>query len=130
MLDLNDGFSAYKSTSVDAKAASADIHKLVLMLFDGFLDELERTAGHINQKRYDKKAESIEKLMRILGGLEASLDLEKGGEVAQNMQKLYEHCGLALLQASLKNDLSFIDSTRVVMTNLQEGWQGLGTQIG
>ncbi|WP_282131376.1 flagellar export chaperone FliS [Pseudoalteromonas aliena] len=129
MLDLNDGFSAYKSTSVDAKAASADIHKLVLMLFDGFLDELERASGHITQKRYDKKAESIEKLMRILGGLEASLDLDKGGEVALNMQKLYQHCGQALLQASLKNDLAFIDSTRVVMTNLQEGWQGLGTQI-
>ncbi|WP_409424906.1 MULTISPECIES: flagellar export chaperone FliS [unclassified Pseudoalteromonas] len=128
MLDLNDGFSAYKSTSVDAKAASADIHKLVLMLFDGFLDELEKVTGHIKQKRYDKKAESIEKLMRILGGLEASLDLEKGGEVAQNMQNLYQHCGQALLQASMKNDLSYIDSTRVVMTNLQEGWQGLGTQ--
>lgn len=128
MLDLNDGFSAYKSTSVDAKAASADIHKLVLMLFDGFSDELEKVTGHIKQKRHDKKAESIEKLMRILGGLEASLDLEKGGEVAQNMQNLYQHCGQALLQASIKNDLSYIDSTRVVMNNLQEGWQGLGTQ--
>nr|WP_244152533.1 flagellar export chaperone FliS [Pseudoalteromonas spiralis] len=105
MLDLNDGFSAYKSTSVDAKAASADIHKLVLMLFDGFSDELERVTGHIKQKRHDKKAESIEKLMRILGGLEASLDLEKGGEVAQNMQNLYQHCGQALLQASIKKRL-------------------------
>ena len=54
--------------------------------------------------------------------------LEKGGEVAQNMQNLYQHCGQALLQASIKNDLSYIDSTRVVMNNLQEGWQGLGTQ--
>ncbi|MCQ8877504.1 flagellar export chaperone FliS [Pseudoalteromonas shioyasakiensis] len=129
MLDLNDGFSAYKSTSVDGRAASADIHKLVLMLFDGFLDELERVTGHINQKRYDKKAESIEKMMRILGGLEASLDLEKGGEVAGNMRNLYEHCGQSLLQASLKNDLIHLDSVRTVMTNLQEGWKGLGSQV-
>lgn len=128
MLDLNDGFSAYKNTSIDGRAASADIHKLVLMLFDGFLDELEHVEGHIQQKRFDKKAQGIEKMMRILGGLEASLDLDKGGEVAENMRKLYEHCGQSLLQASLKNDLTFLDSVRTVMTNLQEGWKGLGTQ--
>jgi len=129
MLDLNDGFSAYKSTSIDGRAAGADIHKLVLMLFDGFLDELESVTGHITQKRHDKKAQSIEKMMRILGGLEASLDLESGSEVAGNMKNLYEHCGQSLLQASLKNDLSFIDSVRTVMTNLQEGWKGLGSQV-
>jgi flagellar protein FliS len=129
MLDINDGFSAYKSTSIDGRAAGADIHKLVLMLFDGFLDELESVTGHITQKRYDKKAQSIEKMMRILGGLEASLDLESGTEIAINMKNLYEHCGQSLLQASLKNDLSYIDSVRTVMTNLQEGWKGLGSQV-
>jgi len=129
MLDINDGFSAYKSTSIDGRAAGADIHKLVLMLFDGFLDELESVTGHINQKRYDKKAQSIEKMMRILGGLEASLDLESGNEIAINMKNLYEHCGQSLLQASLKNDLSYIDSVRTVMTTLQERWKGLGSQV-
>ena len=52
MLDINDGFSAYKSTSIDGRAAGADIHKLVLMLFDGFLDELESvTVGRIHFAR-------------------------------------------------------------------------------
>ncbi|MBE0378068.1 flagellar export chaperone FliS [Pseudoalteromonas prydzensis] len=128
MFDLNDGFSAYKSTSVEGRAAGADIHKLVLMLFDGFLDELERVAGHIQQQRFDKKADSIEKMMRILGGLEASLDTEKGGEVVVNMQQLYDYCGSTLMTASLKNDLTALASVREVMQNLQQGWAGLGSQ--
>lgn len=128
MYDLNDGFSAYKNTSVESRAAGADIHKLVLMLFDGFLDELERVAGHIQQKRFDKKAQGIEKMMRILGGLDASLDTEKGGEVVVNMQQLYEYCGGTLMTASLQNDLSALSSVREVMQNLQQGWAGLGSQ--
>lgn len=129
MFDLSDGYQAYKNTAVESKAASADIHKLVLMLFNGFLDELARVEGHIKAKRHDKKAEGIDRMMKILGGLDASLDTENGGEVALNMQRLYQHCGQALLQASLKNDLTHIDTVRVIMTNLQEGWQGLAKNI-
>ncbi|HEY0924369.1 flagellar export chaperone FliS [Rheinheimera pacifica] len=125
MLDFGNGYQAYKSTAVEGKAAGADIHKLVLMLFDGFLDELSRTEGHIQAKRFDKKAAGIERMLKILGGLDASLDQQNGGEVAANMQKLYQHCGQALLNASLKNDLTSLDTVRVIMTNLQEGWQGL-----
>jgi len=125
MLDFGSGYSAYKNTAVEGKAAGADIHKLVLMLFDGFLDELARVEGHISAKRHDKKAIGIEKLLKILSGLDASLDTDNGGEVAMNMQRLYQHCGQALLQASMKNDLTYIDTVRVIMTNLQEGWQGI-----
>lgn len=129
MLDFGQGYQAYKNTSVDAKAASADIHKLVLMLFDGFMDELARVEGHIQAKRFDRKAESIDKLVRILGGLEASLDQDNGGEIAANMQRLYQYCGNALLQASLLNDLSQLVLVRDIMTNLQQGWQGLADQV-
>lgn len=125
MLDFANGYQAYQNTSVEGKAAGADIHKLVLMLFDGFLDELARVEGHIQAKRFDKKAAGVERMLKILGGLDASLDQQNGGEVAANMQKLYQHCGQALLNASLKNDLSELDTVRVIMTNLQEGWQGL-----
>lgn len=125
---LDTGYNAYHNTAVEGKAAGADIHTLVLMLFDGFLDELERVAGHIEAKRYDKKAIAVEKMMRILGGLEASLDQANGGQVAEKMQQLYQHCGQALLQASLKNDLQPIENVKTIMGNLQQGWQGLGSQ--
>ncbi|GGO69343.1 flagellar export chaperone FliS [Bowmanella pacifica] len=125
---LDSGFQAYRSTAVEGRAAGADIHKLVLMLFDGFLEELERVAGHIQAKRFDKKAQGIERLLRILGGLDASLDHDNGGEIAKNMKSLYGHCGQALLQASLKNDVQQLDSVKAVMTDLQQGWLGLGSQ--
>lgn len=125
MLDFAQGYQAYQNTNVNAKASGADIHSLVLMLFDGFLDELARVEGHMQANRYDKKAQSVEKLLKILGGLDASLDLEKGGEVAVNMHNLYEFCGQEILKASLKNSVDALAPVRTVMTDLQQGWQGL-----
>lgn len=125
MLDFAQGYQAYQNTSVNVKASGADIHSLVLMLFDGFLDELARVEGHIQAKRFDKKAAGVEKLLKILGGLDASLDQEKGGEVAANMHNLYQHCGHSILRASMKNNVAELEHVREVMTNLQEGWQGL-----
>ncbi len=125
MLDFAQGYQAYQHTSVNVKASGADIHSLVLMLFAGFLDELARAAGHIQAKRFDKKAAGVEKLLKILGGLDASLDQEKGGEVALNMHNLYQHCGHSILRASMKNNIAELEHVREVMTNLQEGWQGL-----
>jgi flagellar protein FliS len=125
MLDFAQGYQAYQNTSVNVKASGADIHSLVLMLFDGFLDELARVEGHIQAKRFDKKAQSVEKLLKILGGLDASLDQDKGGEVAVNMHRLYEFCGQEILKASLKNSVEELVVVRTVMTDLQEGWQGL-----
>ncbi len=122
------GYQAYQSTSVEGRAAGADIHKLVLMLFDGFLEELERVVGHIGARRFDKKAEGVDKLLRILGGLDASLDQENGGDVALNMKRLYDFCGQALVKASMQNITQPIDDVRAIMTNLQQGWQGLGSQ--
>lgn len=125
MFDFAQGYQAYQNTSVNVKASGADIHSLVLMLFDGFLDELARVEGHIQAKRYDKKADGVEKLLKILGGLDASLDLTHGGEVAINMHNLYQHCGQSLLRASMKNNLAELTHVREIMANLQEGWQGL-----
>jgi flagellar protein FliS len=125
MLDFAQGYQAYQNTSVNVKASGADIHSLVLMLFEGFLDELARVEGHIQAKRFDKKAAGVEKLLKILGGLDASLDQEKGGEVALNMHNLYQHCGHSILRASMKNNNAELAHVREVMTNLQEGWQGL-----
>jgi flagellar secretion chaperone FliS len=124
------GYQAYQTTAIEARAASADIHRLVLMLFEGFLEELARFEGHIAAKRFEKKADAVARLLKILGGLEASLNPETGGDVAVDMMRLYKHCGEAVMQASLQNELGYISNVREVMTNLHDGWLNVGKAQG
>jgi len=124
MLDISSGFDAYKNTSVQSKAAGSDSRQLIVMLISGFLDELDRLQGHIERKRYAQKASSMQRLLNMLGGLDAALDPENTTELAENLRNLYDYCGKSLVQVSLKNDINGIESVRTVMTNLQQGWQG------
>ena len=126
MNEFNLGFDAYQETNTEAQAATADPHKLVVMLIDGLLDEIDRVEGHIEGGRFEHKGRSISKCLDILGGLDAALDIEQGGEVAANLHNLYEYCAKTIYQISISNDLQQISSVTSVMTSLREGWQHMG----
>ena len=122
------GLDAYQQTTTEAQAATAEPHKLVVMLIDGFLDEMARVEGHIKGERYQHKGKSVSKCLEILAGLDSALDLHQGGQVAENLHNLYDYCAQTLYQASLENDTSVLASVNDVMANLKEGWQLIGSQ--
>lgn len=125
---MDSGYDSYQEVDLDAKAASASPHELVVMLIDGLLDEVERTRGHITAGRLAQKGASINKCMNILMGLDSALDDERGGEIAQNLHQLYDFCQMELFQASLQNDVEKLTNVERVMANIREGWVNFGQQ--
>ena len=140
---LNDqGLDAYKSVEIDAKAAStSQAYQLIIMLIDGFLEELERAKGLLTEaKKYDGdtsvegiramqdlvglKGASIKKLMDILIGLDSTLDHQNGGELAQNIHQLYNWAITELYEASRQMDNTRLDRVGEVIGLLREGWEG------
>ncbi|WP_413112644.1 flagellar export chaperone FliS [Thaumasiovibrio sp. DFM-14] len=130
MLMDENGFDAYHQVNVEAQAAAASPYQLVMMLINGFMDNLERAEGHMQAKRFKEKGEAVTKCIDIIGGLNSALDMEKGGELAKQMSGLYEFCSLKLFQASSRNDLEVLGEVRAVMGNVQEAWQNFGATHG
>ena len=126
MLMHDSGFDSYQQVNLDAKAASATPHQLVLMLIDGLLDEMTRVKGHISAKRLAEKGEGTNKCMNILIGLDSALDVENGGEIAANLHDLYGFVQTELFRASIANDISHIDTAEKIVLNIREGWEGFG----
>lgn len=124
------GFDAYRQSEVEVKASTASPAHLVLMLLDGLLDELARAEGHLQARNFERKGESVKKSMRILGGLDASLDPSKGGPLAENLHQLYAYCGRRLFKSSLRNDLEGIRHVAALMRNIRDGWAGLAQRAG
>ncbi|MBY6185901.1 flagellar export chaperone FliS [Marinobacter hydrocarbonoclasticus] len=125
MLSEQSPFDAYKHTEVNARAAAANQHELVRMLLNGLLDELARAEGHLTEKRVAEKGASIGKCLDIIHGLDSALDTEQGGEIAQNLHRLYDYCSQQLFQASLKNDASLLVPVVKVISDVHDGWQNL-----
>ena len=116
------GLASYGEVSVQAGTAYADSVQLIQMLFDGLLDSLAAAEGQIERNEIQAKGESLSRATRIVLGLQGSLDLEKGGEIAANLADLYEYCTRRLMHANLKNDVEAIREVKRLMGEIRDAW--------
>ncbi|MBD0786796.1 flagellar export chaperone FliS [Vibrio sp. Y2-5] len=123
---MDSGYDSYQQVDLNAQAAAATPHQLVVMLIDGLLDEVERIRGHLAEGRLAAKGAAISKCMNILIGLDSALDIENGGELAENLHQLYDFCQIELYQASVQKDVQRLTNVETVMGNIREGWVNFG----
>lgn len=117
-----EGLGAYQNAQNNAQAASASPHRLIQMLLEGLLDNLSRARGFMERGQIADKGLTISKCLDILNGLSSVLDEEKGGEVTQEMFRLYDYCGRRLFEANINNDVVGIDEVSRLITDILEGW--------
>jgi flagellar protein FliS len=97
--------NAYMQTKVTTTTPG----HLVVLLYDGAITFLEQSKEEILAKNYAKKGILISQALDIIAELDGSLNTDKGGEIAQNLHKLYMYCNTRLLQANLKMDTGIVD---------------------
>ncbi len=93
--------------------------ELLLLLYDGAIKFLTQAKEKIAERDYAAKGILISKALDIVNELDASLNMEKGGELAQNLHKLYFYCSTRLLNANLKMDVAFIDEVVKILSGLR-----------
>ncbi|MAT83623.1 MAG: flagellar export chaperone FliS [Gammaproteobacteria bacterium] len=118
------GATAYQSEAVQA-AQFASPHQLVKMLVDGAVERVVQARGAMERGMTARKGERIGKAISIVDSLRASLDMEKGGEVAANLASLYDYIGRRLLHANLKNDAGALEEVLRLLREIQAGWDGI-----
>jgi len=118
-------FNGYGEADLAIRTAAATPHQLVIMLFNGLMDELVRAKGHISSQRYERKATSISKCIDILNALTSALDYERGGELALQLAGLYDYCVYRLYDASNSMSVEQIAEVEAILGNIREGWEGM-----
>ena len=114
--------AAYLSTRATSSVHDASPHKLIALLFDACHENLAIAKGAIERKEVKKKADAIKKAIDIVVRLQASLDFEKGGQVATRLDDLYTFCTNRLAMANVMNDSTMIDEVYRVISELKQGW--------
>ena len=95
---------------------------LVVMLYDGAITFLEQAKEEISARNYAKKGILISQALDIIAELDGSLNNEKGGELAQNLHRLYMYCNTRLLRANLKMDTSMIDEVIGILSSFRSAF--------
>jgi flagellar protein FliS len=124
------GVNAYANVDLDSSIDSASPHKLIVMLYDGALAailgaKLNMAAGNI-----PAKGAAISKAISIIdNGLRASLDKNAGGDIAANLDALYEYMSRRLLMANLKNDVTILEEVQRLLGDLRGAWVAIGDKV-
>lgn len=116
----------YQTFDLASQAAAASPHQLVLMLFNGLMDELVRAKSHIAAQRFERKAASINKCIDILNALTSALNIEQGGETATNLSRLYDYCVYRLYDSSHNLSVAQVEEVEAILRNLLQGWERMG----
>ena len=120
------GAKAYATVGVETGVVAASPHKLVVMLFDGALVAISSAIQHMQAGDIARKGEAISKAITIIeGGLRSSLDKNVGGEVALNLDALYEYMSSRLVIANLKNQPKVLEEVYQLLKGLKDAWEAI-----
>jgi len=113
------GIRSYRKTNV----VTADPGKLVIMCYEGAIDNLLIAKQKDAAKEYEAKAEALTKTQDIIDELLCSLDFEKGGLIARNLQTLYTYMTKRITHASANRDMDAIDEVVGMLRELLSAWK-------
>ena len=117
---------AYHRVGVETGVAAASPHRLIAMLFDGYMAALAEATGALRDGRIEAKGRALGRAVRIVDeGLRGGLDLQGGGALAADLNELYHYLMLRLTQANLRNDAAAIDECQKLMTPLRDAWAAI-----
>jgi len=107
-----------------AQVESANPIKLVLMLYDGAIRKITQAHSHLSEEKVVDFQEQVVKVQKILSELYMCLNTDTGGEVAENLGRLYDYMIRELGIAMIRRDKARLEGVRSILEMLREGWQG------
>ncbi len=123
---MQNGSFEYRKVGVQTGVENASPHKLIQMLLDGAVEKVQLARGYAERQEIAKKGETVAWAMAIIDGLRSSLDMSRGGEVAANLDALYDYMLRRLTEANLANDVAMLDEVAKLLSEIRDGWNGIG----
>lgn len=122
---MNSQLQIYRQQQVQHEIEQASPVRLVVMLYDKAMSLLRQAVLHIDRNNVKAKGEALNRVVEIIGELQAVLNGEEGGVVAKNLDAMYEFMIRSVTLANLNNDPQPLDGVLKVLEELRKGWQEL-----
>lgn len=121
--------SSYQDVNSYGALADASSHEVITQMYRTALTRIAEAKGSIERGETGKKGEQIGKALAIVEGLLMSLDSEQGGEIADNLTRLYDYMARNLVKANLENDAAALDEISGLIRELKDGWEAIPVEL-
>lgn len=125
MAGNNYGANRYKQTSVQ----TANRGQILLMLYEGAIKNVKKAAECIDRGDLSGKGTHIGKAHDIINELNTTLDFEAGGNIARDLERLYNFMVEQLVKANLENSKDALLGVQKLLESLLEAWRVAVDQV-
>lgn len=117
--------NGYGRGAVESELDYASPHRIIQMLMDGALSKMAIAKGCITRNDSEGRLRHITWAVNIISGLRASLDKQQGGDIASNLDALYDYMCNKLHEANVTNDVKLLEEVTALLTEIKSGWDGI-----
>jgi flagellar secretion chaperone FliS len=128
------GAAQYRTVRSHGLVADASPARLVQIMFDHILSELATAQGCMERIKNNMplgevvtKGKSLGKAIRLINQLNATLDMERGRQIAENLRALYLYMLERLTLANVTNDAQIVAEAASLVRKIKSGWDKIVT---
>jgi len=118
--------ASYQNVDLSSRVEGASPHQLIALLFEEALNTLDALSAAAVRRDLPRVAAAQARALSIVGGLQASLDIERGGELAQNLADVYREASRLILAAGKANEPMFAQQARTMLAEIASAWTAIG----
>ena len=115
------GIAAYQDSAVTTQSKG----RLIVLLYDGAIKFMKLAIKELQANNFEAKGKYINKAQDIINELNAVLDMNAGGDIANNLRKLYCFMSNRLSEANIKRDPKMIREVIDLMEELNQSWKAI-----
>jgi flagellar protein FliS len=119
------GLNSYRSVTAYSGLAEATPYQVIQLMLDAVLSRVTEARGHLERGETQAKGEKIGKALGIIEALILGLDKDRGGELAANLERLYDYAARTLLKANLENRTDLLQEVSSLLREIKLGWDGI-----
>ena len=116
--------NAYKKASVN----TLDQTKLIIMLYDGAIKNASFAVEHMKSGQIEKVHECLIKTKNIVTELMATLNMDRGGDIAKNLQSLYSYMFSQLIEANMNKKTEPVVVVIDLLKELRAAWTQINSK--
>lgn len=116
----------YQTVDLSSRIEGATPHGLVAILFDELLKSLDAMSAAMAARDYGQRGTRQARILSILHGLENSLDLDGGGDIATSLLAIYRDARRLVIAAGRDNDPDQLTRARAMLGEIASAWESIG----
>lgn len=120
--------NTYQKAQKEFSLTEADPHKVIQILMREFLTQVYQAKAFMGRSEIEAKNNSIKKAIGIIGGLKGGLNFEQGGEIASNLDSLYDYLVIRLSDANTQNSIEILDEVNELFSPIKDAWDGISEE--